>query len=76
MPLPPLASVLRPEAKWSDAFIVWLHQSLRDRGPEASWLIDWLESHLGDTGLPPAEVLRRDVLRSRLGSSCDHSSPD
>jgi cyclic beta-1,2-glucan synthetase len=63
VPPPPLTSVLRPKANWSDAFNMWLLHSLRDAGPEASWLIEWLESHLGDTGCPPPEVLRREQQR-------------
>ena len=63
VPPPPITTVLQPQAKWSDPFVVWLLQSLRDRGPEASWLIEWLESHLTDTGRHPVEVLRREHQR-------------
>jgi cellobiose phosphorylase len=63
LPTPSLATILGPGAKWSDPFIVWLLKALRDHGPEASWLIEWLESHLGDTGCIPADVLRREHQR-------------
>jgi cyclic beta-1,2-glucan synthetase len=63
VPPPAITTVLQPQANWSDPFVVWLLQSLRDRGPEASWLIEWLESHLTDTGRHPVEVLRREHQR-------------
>jgi cyclic beta-1,2-glucan synthetase len=62
-PRPALASVLRPKADWSDAFVVRMLQELRDHGPEASGLIDWLEGHMFSRGCPSVDVLRREHQR-------------
>ncbi len=58
-----LSSVLHPQANWADPFVVRLLQALRDHGPEASWLIEWLESHFAACGTHHAEVLRREHQR-------------
>jgi cyclic beta-1,2-glucan synthetase len=61
--LHPLSTLLDPETRWADAFIVRLMQTLREHGPEAAWLAEWLERHYTSCGQPPAEVLRREHQR-------------
>jgi cyclic beta-1,2-glucan synthetase len=60
---PQLPTILPPHLKASGAFVVRLLQVLRDHGPRASELIEWLESHFTACAAPPAEVLHREHQR-------------
>jgi cyclic beta-1,2-glucan synthetase len=58
-----LFGLVQPRAGLADPFVVRLIQALRDHGPEASWLIEWLETHFAACGVHPTEVLRREHQR-------------
>jgi cyclic beta-1,2-glucan synthetase len=60
---PTLLAHLRPRAGLADPYVVRLLQALRDHGPEASALMEWLESYFADCTYPPAEVLHREHQR-------------
>jgi cyclic beta-1,2-glucan synthetase len=60
---PQLREILHAQAQWADPFVVRLFQALRDHGPQASWLIEILESHFAARGCPPSDVLRREHQR-------------
>src|SRR5207244_3220066 len=56
-PLSAFLEIIHPQTLWTDPFIVRLFQALRDHGPDASWLIENLESHFHARGCNPTEVL-------------------